>query len=50
MSLEIAIRCEKISNSVGIVNSDASECGRSNNVTKHCCCSSDWFGDALVSV
>ena len=33
MSLEIAIRCEKISNSVGIVNSDASVCGGSNNVT-----------------
>ena len=33
MSLEIAIRCEKLSNSVGIVNSNAIVCGRSNNVT-----------------
>ena len=33
MSLEIAIRCEKLSNSVGIVNSGASVWGRSNNMT-----------------
>ena len=33
MLLEIAMRCEKLLNSVGIVNSGASSSGRSKNVT-----------------